>query len=105
MGRLLRVAFIAAAALFAQHAAQLHAFSHLERELGHAEAGGATAPPAEQHDGECLAFHTLGSGLPGLLGVPGLAPPAAAFAAALRVVPAPRAPRRQFLSRAPPAHS
>lgn len=100
MTRLPRVALVAVALLFAQHAAQLHAFSHLESERRAAAAGGA---PAQQDEGQCLAFHLLGCGLPGLQALPCVAPrPAAATFAAPAL---PRPPRLHSLSRAPPARS
>lgn len=104
MGRLLRFVLIAAAALFAQHAAQLHAFSHIERELGRAEAGGASAPLPDHPEEQCLAFDTLGCALPGFAAAPLLDRPPA-FAAAAFDLPLPRTPRLEFLSRAPPARS
>lgn len=101
MSRSLRLAVIAVALLFAQHAAQLHAFSHLESERGAAAAGGA---PAQQNEVQCLAYHLLGCGLPGLQALACVAPrPAAAAASAALALPRP--PRLHSLSRAPPARS
>ena len=102
MGRLLRFVLVAAAVLFAQHAAQLHAFAHLEGELGHAQAGGASALPGQQPEGECLALHMLGCGPQTFVAVPPHAVPHSS-AAALPAAAARRAPRLEFLSRAPPA--
>ena len=102
MGRLLRFLLVAAAVLFAQHAAQLHAFAHIERNA--ASANWAGASPAQTGEGECLSLHMLSCAVPASLGVPSIAPTTASSVGA-RTAPVPRAPRLRFLSRAPPARS
>lgn len=100
MSPLLRHVLIAVALLFGQHAAQLHALSHLGDRGGDRSQSGKLAPghPAAQ----CLAFHAVDSALPNVSQAPLLqhaAPPTAAYF----VLPLPLLARFEFDSRAPPA--
>jgi hypothetical protein len=104
MSRFLRHLLIAAALLFGQHAAQLHAFSHVPHGSGNTERGQKSAPPLGHLAAQCLAFHTIDSALPNLACAPQLQQ-AAPLTAAYFVLPLPFQPRIQFDSRAPPALS
>jgi len=102
MKRSLRHLLVAAALVFGQQAAQLHALSHLKQDL--AECGGKCAPPSSQPSAQCLAYHAVGSALPAF----GLAlePPQVALPAPTSFsLPLPFAPRIEFDSRAPPVLS
>jgi hypothetical protein len=104
MSRFLRHLLIVAVLLFGQHAAQLHAFSHLPQDPGGAERGQKGAPPLTHPAAQCLAFHAVDSALPNLAVLPKpprMAPPPTAYF----VLPLPFQPRIQFDSRAPPALS
>jgi len=104
MNRTLRHLLIAAALVFAQQAAQMHALSHLQRYLVMAERGGKCIPPVNHPAEQCIAFHAVDSVLPALglaINLPRVALPAAAYFA----LPLPFAPRIAFDSRAPPALS
>lgn len=102
--RTLRHLLIAVALVFAQQAAQLHALSHLKQNLLSAERGGMCIPPVGHPAEQCIAYHAVGSALPGLavaiepprVSLPGVVP----FA-----LPLPFSPRIEFDSRAPPALS
>jgi len=61
MNRTLRYVLIAVALLFAQQAAQLHAFSHVPH---HPAKSGA--PLSGHLAAQCLAFHAVDSVLPNL---------------------------------------
>jgi hypothetical protein len=97
MSRFLRHFLIAAALLFGQQAAQLHAFSHVP----HSQKG---APSSGHPAAQCLAYHAVDSVLPNLACAPDLEqaalPPAAYF-----VLPLPLLARFEFDSRAPPVLS
>ena len=104
MNRTLRHLLIAAALVFAQQAAQLHALSHVQRDLATAERGGKCVPPVNHPAEQCIAYHAVDSVLPGLvpaIDLPRVSPPAAARVA----LPLPFAPRIEFDSRAPPVLS
>lgn len=60
-GRTLRFALIAVAVLFAQHAAQLHAFSHFKREITQAKQLADGALPAYPQP-QCLVLDAPGDG-------------------------------------------
>jgi hypothetical protein len=97
----LRHLLLAAALVFAQQAAQLHALSHLQRDLAMAECGGKCVPPVSHPAELCIAYHAVDSVLPGL--APTLEPPRIALPAVARVtLPLPSSPRIEFDSRAPP---
>jgi len=99
--RLVRHLLIAAALLFGQHAAQLHAFSHVPHD---ARSGQKGAPASSHLAAQCLVFHAVDSALPNLACAPHLqqaAPPTAAYF----VLPLPLLARFEFDSRAPPALS
>lgn len=102
MKHTLRHLLVAAALVSGQHAAQLHALSHLKQDL--AECEGKCAPPGNQASAQCLAYHAVGSALPAFglvleaqhIALP--SPPPFAL-------PLPFAPRIEFDSRAPPVLS
>src|SRR6266511_2413321 len=64
MNRTLRHLLVAAALVFAQQAAQLHALSHLKQDLVRAERNGKCVPPINHPAEQCIAFHAVGSALP-----------------------------------------
>jgi len=97
----LRHLLLAAALVFAQQAAQLHALSHVQRDLAKAELGGKCVPPVSHPAEQCIAYHAVDSALPGLalaIDPPRIDLPAVAPVA----LPLPLSPRIQFDSRAPP---
>ena len=93
---------LALAFVFAQHTAALHWLSHAI-EATHAKAGG-NATLAEHCD-ECLGLGALGSAALGGDTVPSFGAVSHAVAAVPAVVPAHRARRLAFRSRAPPVLS
>jgi hypothetical protein len=100
MNRTLRHLLLAAALLFGQQAAQLHAISHIRSDSSESSQKGTLGHPV----GQCLLFHAVGSALPGCaapLAVAQLASPASTRV----VLPLPFQPRIEFDSRAPPALS
>jgi hypothetical protein len=100
----LRHLLLAAALVFAQQAAQLHALSHLQRDLAAAERGGKCVPPVSHPAERCIAYHAVDSALPALalaIDPPRIALPAVAPVA----LPLPFSPRIEFDSRAPPVLS
>jgi hypothetical protein len=100
----LRHLFIAAALVFAQQSAQLHALSHTQRDLAMAERGGKCVPPVSHPAEQCIAYHAVDSALPAL--ALAIDPPRIALPAVAPVVlPLPFSPRIEFDSRAPPALS
>jgi len=102
--RTLRHLLLAAALVFAQQAAQLHALSHLKRDVVMAERGGKCVPPVNHPAEQCIAYHAVDSAL----AVPALAvePPRVALRVIASVdLPLPFAPRIEFDSRAPPVLS
>ena len=101
MNRTLRHLFVAAALVLAQQAAQLHALSHLQRDLATAERTGKCVPPVSHPAELCIAYHAVDSTLPSL--APALDPPQVALPAfAVAVLPSLYPPRIEFDSRAPP---
>jgi hypothetical protein len=104
MNGTLRHLILAAALVFAQQAAQLHALSHVQRDLAKAERGGKCVPPVSHPAEQCIAYHAVDSALPAL--ALGIDPPRIAFPAVGRVtLPLPFSPRIEFDSRAPPVLS
>ena len=104
MSRVLRHLLIALALLFTQQASQLHALSHLERDLDALGRSVGSAPPVDHKAEQCIAFHALDSALPILAFA--VEPPRGALPAIARVTPCSRRPSRiVFDSRAPPALS
>jgi hypothetical protein len=104
MNRTLRHLLVAAALVFAQQAAQLHALSHLQRDLAAAERGGKCVPPISHPAEQCIAYHAVDSALPGL--ALAIDPPRVALPAIAPVaLPLPFLPRIEFDSRAPPVLS
>ena len=104
MRRSLRHLLIALALLFTQQAAQLHALSHLGRDLKAAAPGEERAPPVGHPAEQCLAFHALDNALP-ILAL-AFEPPRAELSSIARfTLPVPHPPRIVFDSRAPPALS
>jgi hypothetical protein len=102
--RTLRHLLLASALVFAQQAAQLHALSHLKRDLVMAECGGKCVPPANHPAEQCIAYHAVDSALPNLALV--IEPAAVALPTVAPVeLPLPFAPRIDFDSRAPPVLS
>jgi hypothetical protein len=104
MNRTLHHLLVAAALVFAQQAAQLHALSHVQRDLATAERGGKCVPPVNHPAEQCIAYHAVDSVLPGLVAaidLPRVSPPSIAPVA----LPLPFAPRIAFDSRAPPVLS
>ncbi len=104
MNRSLRHLLVAAALVFAQQAAQLHALSHVQHDLARAERSGKCVPPVSHLAEQCIAFHAVDSALPGFAlavdlsrtALPAVAPVA---------LPLPFSPRIEFDSRAPPVLS
>jgi hypothetical protein len=104
MNRTLRHLFVAAALVFAQQAAQLHALSHLKHDLIKAELGGKGVPPVGHPAEKCIAYHAVDSTLPSLaaaIEVPRVSQPVLVSV----TLPLPFAPRIEFDSRAPPTLS
>jgi hypothetical protein len=102
--RTLRHLLLAAALVFAQQAAQLHALSHLKRDAVMAERAGKCVPPVSHPAELCIAYHAVDSVLAALapaIDTPRVALPAIASAA----LSLPLAARIVFDSRAPPVHS
>jgi hypothetical protein len=102
MNRVWRHLFLVLALLFAQQAAQLHAFSHVRHALQSDPDKGA--PSSTHPAAQCLAFHAVDSVLPCgkiALDPPRIEPAPPAFVA----LPLSRAPRIAFRSRAPPGLS
>ena len=104
MNRSLRYFLLALVLLFSQQAAQLHALSHLKRDLAAVLEGGKKAPPVGHPVEQCLAFHAIDSALPGMV-QPVIAHCAAPTVLAAFSLPHPFAPRIVFDSRAPPPFS
>ncbi len=93
-------AFLVAAMLFSQAAAQLHALSHLAYDLAKVETGGKSPLPPHPIE-QCVAFHTVGSALP--ICAAAFEPPLLDSRLLTQVlVPTPLPPRIVFDSRAPP---
>jgi hypothetical protein len=104
MNRTLRHPLVAAALVFAQQSAQLHALSHTQRDLAMAERGGKCVPPVSHPAEQCIAYHAVDSALPAL--ALAIDPPRIALPAVAQVaLPLPFSPRIEFDSRAPPALS
>ena len=102
--RTLRHLLLAAALVFTQQAAQLHALSHLKRNLVMAERGGKCVPPVNHPAEQCIAYHAVDSVLAAL--APAIDPPQVTLPTiASAALPAPLAARIVFDSRAPPALS
>lgn len=101
MNRTLRYVLIAAALLFAQQAAQLHAFAHVPHDPAKTERGSKGGPISGHLAAQCLTFHAVDSALPNLARAPQLQQ-AAPAAAAYFVLPLPLLARFEFDSRAPP---
>jgi hypothetical protein len=103
-GRTLRLLLVGLALLFTQQAAQLHALSHLGRDLARIERGEGNLPPQSHPAEQCIAFHAVDSTLPALafaFELPRVAPPAPTPFS----LPLPFSPRIEFDSRAPPVLS
>jgi hypothetical protein len=99
--RTLRHLLLAAALVFAQQAAQLHALSHLKRDAVMAERGGKCVPPVNHPAEQCIAYHAVDSVLAAL--APTIDPPRVTLPAiASAALPLPFAARIVFDSRAPP---
>ena len=99
--RTLRHLLLAAALVFTQQAAQLHALSHVQYDMAKAERSGKCVPPVSHPAEQCIAFHAVDSALPVLalaIEPPRIALPAVAAIA----LPLPFSPRIAFDSRAPP---
>ncbi len=104
MKRTLRHLLVAVALLLTGQAAQLHALSHVGRDLALIERGDKNAPPLGHPAEQCLAFHAVDSALPNAalaLELSRIALPAVAFSA----LPSPFPPRIEYDSRAPPVLS
>jgi len=100
----LRHLLLAAALVFTQQAAQLHALSHVQHDMARAERSGKCVPPVSHPAEQCIAFHAVDSVLPVLalaIEPSRIALPAIASFA----LPLPFAPRIEFDSRAPPVLS
>jgi hypothetical protein len=104
MNRTLRHLFVAAALVFAQQAAQLHALTHLKQDLIRAQTGGKGVPPIGHPAEKCIAYHAVGSILPCLAPTIALAQ-VTLPAVAVVVLPQLFPPRIEFDSRAPPVFS
>jgi hypothetical protein len=104
MNRTLHHLFVAAALVFAQQAAQLHALSHLRHDLAKAQLGGKSVPPVGHPAEKCIAYHAVDSTLPGL--APAIDVERTPLPTLASVtLPLPFAPRIEFDSRAPPYFS
>ena len=104
MNRTLRYLLVAVALVFAQQAAQLHALSHVQRDLAKAERNGKCVPPISHPAEQCIANHAVDSTLPSL--APAIEPPQVALPAFAAVtLPLLFPPRIEFDSRAPPVLS
>ena len=104
MNRTLRHLFVAAALVFAQQAAQLHALSHVRHDLIKAQLGGKGVPPVGHPAEKCIAYHAVDSTLPSL--APAIDVQRVPLPALASVnLPIPFAPRIDFDSRAPPVLS
>jgi hypothetical protein len=104
MNHTLRHLLLAAALVFAQQAAQLHALSHLKRDAVMAERGGKCVPPVTHPAELCIAYHAVDSVLAALapaIDAPRVTLPTITSAA----LPLPFAARIVFDSRAPPVLS
>jgi hypothetical protein len=102
--RTLRHLLLAAALVFTQQAAQLHALSHLKRDAVMAERGGKCVPPLNHPAEQCIAYHAVDSVLATL--APAITPSQVALpATASAALSLPFATRIVFDSRAPPALS
>ena len=102
--RTLRHLLLAAALVFAQQAAQLHALSHLKRDAIMAERGGKCVPPVNHPAEQCIAYHAVDSVLAGL--APAIDSARVVLPAILpSALPLPFAARIVFDSRAPPVLS
>ena len=102
--RTLRHLLLAAALVFAQQAAQLHALSHFKRDAVMAERGGKCVPPVNHPAEQCIAYHAVDSALPAIaraIDLPRVALPAITSSA----LTLPFAARFVFDSRAPPVLS
>jgi hypothetical protein len=101
MDRFLRYLLIATALIFGQHAAQLHAFSHVPQESRNPETGQKGAPVTGHLAAQCLVFHAVDSAIPNVAcsAPQHTAPPAIAT---YFVLPLPLLARFEFESRAPP---
>jgi hypothetical protein len=99
MNRTMRYLLIAAALLFAQQAAQVHAFSHVRHDP--VKSG---APLSGHPAAQCLAFHAVDSVLPNVAHSSVLQY-AAPRTAGYFVLPLPLLARFDFESRAPPVPS
>jgi hypothetical protein len=100
----LRHLLLAAALVFAQQAAQLHALSHVQHDMAKAERSGKCVPPVSHPAEQCIAYHAVDSVLPALALV--VEPPRIALpAVAPFELPLPFSPRIEFDSRAPPVLS
>jgi len=100
----LRHLLLAAALVFTQQAAQLHALSHVQHDMARAERSGKCVPPVSHPAEQCIAFHAVDSVLPVLalaIEPSRIALPAIASFA----LPLPFAPRIEFDPRAPPVLS
>ena len=104
MSSLFRHILLALVLLFSQQAAQLHALSHLPRDLAAGLGGEKKAPPVGHAAEQCLAFHAIDSAAPGIAS-PIVANCAASTPVAGFNLPLPFAPRIVFDSRAPPSLS
>jgi len=104
MNRTVRHLFVAAALVFAQQAAQMHALSHLKHDLIKAERGGKCIPPVSHPAEQCIAYHAVDSALPSLVAAIDLPRVTLPALAAVRL-PLLFPPRIEFDSRAPPVLS
>jgi hypothetical protein len=100
----LRHLLLAAALVFTQQAAQLHALSHVQHDMAKAERSGKCVPPVSHPAEQCIAFHAVDSVLPVL--ALAIEPSRIALRAiASFALPLPFAPRIEFDPRAPPVLS
>ena len=102
--RTLRHLLLAAALVFTQQAAQLHALSHVQHDMAKAERSGKCVPPVSHPAELCIAYHAVDSVLAAL--APTIDPPRIILPTkASAALPLPFAARIVFDSRAPPALS
>src|SRR5260221_13335534 len=101
MNHTLRHLLIAAALIFPQQAAQLHALSHVQHDMPRAEQSGKCVPPVNHPAELCIAYHAVDSVLAAL--APAIDPPQVSLPTiASAALPLPLAARIVFDSRAPP---
>jgi len=104
MSRSLLYLFIVIALLLSQQAAQMHAVSHVGRDLARAERGGKIPLPLGHPAEQCIAFHAIDSAMPNAA-LAADSPRIAPQDTLNFVLPLPLPRRVAYDSRAPPVFS